>query len=78
MVLPFGDLAQVVYARNGPQFKKNEEAGGASAWNQTQLITVEPSIAIAKPQSHEQRNECLLPLGLGEVYNALLLQQEDE
>ena len=26
----------------------------------------------------KQRNECLLPLGFGEVCNALLLWQEDE
>lgn len=60
MVLPFGNLAQVVYALNGSQFQKNEEAGGASAWNQTQLITVEPSIAIANhsPMSKEMSACC--------------------
>lgn len=68
--LPFGDLAQEENTPDGPLSKGNEEACDTSAWNLTQWIPTETSTAVPKAQSPEQRNECLLPLGLGKVHYA--------
>lgn len=76
-ILPFGDLTQE-YALDGPKSKEKWRNTWSLNVKQTQEIPVEPSTALSTPQSHEQRNKSVLPLGLGEVYYAALLWQEDE